>query len=425
MEKIRVYGGQRISGKVQISGAKNAALPLLASAILSEDGLTLKNVPPLSDISTMFSLLETLGVECSRNAVDNYSMKVDCKTDCIHNFTAPYDIVKKMRASILVLGPLLSRYGHCRVSLPGGCAIGVRPIDLHLKGLEALGAKIELRDGYVHAQAKRGLRGAEFEFPISTVTGTENLMMAAVLADGYTVLKNAAREPEVVDLANCLNAMGAKIDGQGTTEIRIRGVSHLHHATYSVLVDRIEAGTYAIAAAITKGQVDLIGGDFRKLLPTFIDKMEQCALIFEDIPNGLKAKYAGEIRPIDFETAPFPDYPTDLQAQTMALLCLADGKSTIDEKIWENRFMHVAELTRMGAHISISGSRAIVEGVDHLIGAPVMATDLRASFSLVLAGLAAQGDTIVDRVYHLDRGYCCAEQKLADCGVKVERVKGG
>jgi len=424
LEKIHVYGGQRVSGKVQISGAKNAALPLLASAILSENGLTLKNVPPLSDISTMFSLLETLGVECSKSTVDNYSMNVDCKTDCIHNFTAPYDIVKKMRASILVLGPLLSRYGYCRVSLPGGCAIGVRPIDLHLKGLEALGAKIELRDGYVHAKARRGLKGAEFEFPISTVTGTENLMMAAVLADGYTVLKNAAREPEVVDLANCLNVMGAKIEGQGTTEIRVRGVSHLRHATYSVLVDRIEAGTYAIAAAITKGQVDLIGGDFRELLPTFIDKMEQCALIFEDIPNGLRAKYAGEIRPIDFETAPFPDYPTDLQAQTMALLCLADGKSTIDEKIWENRFMHVAELTRMGAHISISGSRAIVEGVDHLIGAPVMATDLRASFSLVLAGLAAQGDTIVDRVYHLDRGYCRAEQKLADCGVKVERVKG-
>lgn len=423
MEKIRVYGGQRVSGEVQISGAKNAALPLLAAAILSEDGLVLKNVPPLSDISTMFSLLETLGVECSKKATNDYSMTVSCRTDCIHSFTAPYDIVKKMRASILVLGPLLARYGHCRVSLPGGCAIGVRPIDLHLKGLSTLGAKIELRDGYVHAEAKQGLKGAEFEFPISTMTGTENLLMAAVLADGYTVLKNTAREPEVVDLANCLNAMGAKIEGQGSSEIRIKGVSHLHRTEYSVLVDRIEAGTYAIAAAITKGQVDLVGGDFRKLLPTFIDKMEQCALIFEDIPNGLRAKYAGEIRPIDFETAPFPYYPTDLQAQTMALLCLADGQSIIDEKIWENRFMHVAELIRMGAHISIYGSRAIVEGVDHLIGAPVMATDLRASFSLVLAGLAAQGNTTIDRVYHLDRGYCCAEQKLADCGVKVERIR--
>ena len=423
MEKIRVYGGQRVDGRVQISGAKNAALPLLAAAILSENGLTLKNVPPLSDISTMLSLLETLGIECSQSAVDDYSMTVTCKTNFLNHFTAPYEIVKKMRASILVLGPLLARYGHCSVSLPGGCAIGVRPIDLHLKGLQAMGAQIDLKDGYVHAEAKSGLRGAEFEFPVSTVTGTENLLMAAVLADGDTILKNAAREPEIVDLANCLNEMGAKIEGQGTSEIRIVGVSSLHHAEYSVLVDRIEAGTYAIAAAITKGQVDLIGGDFRKLLPTFIEKMENCALIFEDIPNGLRAKYAGEIRPIDFQTAPFPHFPTDLQAQTMALLCLSNGRSVIDEKIWENRFMHVAELARMGAKISISGSRATVEGVDHLVGAPVMATDLRASFSLVLAGLAAQGDTVVDRVYHLNRGYCCAEKKLADCGVRVDRIK--
>lgn len=423
MDRIRVFGGQRVNGRVQISGAKNAALPLLAASILSENGLTLKNVPPLSDIATMLLLLETLGVECSKEAVDDYSMTVDCRTSFVHNLVAPYEIVKKMRASILVLGPLLTRYGHCSVSLPGGCAIGVRPIDLHLRGMEALGAKIELKDGYVHAEAKRGLKGAEFEFPVSTVTGTENVLMAAVLADGDTILKNAAREPEIIDLANCLNAMGAKIEGHGTAEIRIRGVPSLRHAKYSVLIDRIEAGTYAIAAAITKGQVDLIGGDFRKLLPTFIDKMEQCALIFEDIPNGLRAKYSGKINPIDFETAPFPDFPTDLQAQTMALLCLANGKSTIDEKIWENRFMHVAELARMGADISVSGSRATIKGVDHLVGAPVMATDLRASFSLVLAGLAAQGDTVVDRVYHLDRGYCRAEQKLADCGVKVERVK--
>lgn len=423
MDRIRVFGGQRVNGSVQISGAKNAALPLLAASILSENGLTLKNVPPLSDISTMLLLLETLGVEYSKKDVSNYSITVNCQTSFIHNLVAPYEIVKKMRASILVLGPLLTRYGHCSVSLPGGCAIGVRPIDLHLKGLEALGAKIDLKDGYVHASAKRGLKGAEFEFPVSTVTGTENLLMAAVLADGDTVLKNAAREPEVVDLANCLNAMGAKIEGQGTAEIRIKGVSSLHHTTYSVLVDRIEAGTYAIAAAITKGQVDLIGGNFRKLLPTFIEKMEQCALTFEDIPNGLRAKYLGKTNPINFETAPFPAFPTDLQAQSMALLCLADGESVIDEKIWENRFMHVAELARMGADISISGSRATIKGVNHLVGAPVMATDLRASFSLVLAGLSAKGNTVVDRVYHLDRGYCCAEQKLADCGVKVERIK--
>lgn len=423
MEKIRVYGGQRVNGRVQISGAKNAALPLLTAAILSEEGLTLSNVPPLSDISTMLQLLETLGVECTESSVNDYSKKVTCKTDFVNNFTAPYEIVKKMRASILVLGPLLTRYGHCSVSLPGGCAIGVRPIDLHLKGLEAMGARIDLRDGYVHAEAKNGLRGTEFEFPIPTVTGTENLLMAAVLADGETVLKNAAREPEIVDLADCLKKMGAKIEGEGTSEIKIVGVSRMHHVEHSVLVDRIEAGTYAIAAAITGGQVDLIGGNFRELLPTFIEKMEECALIFEDIPHGLRAKYAGEIRPIDFQTEPFPGFPTDLQAQTMALLCLSNGRSIIDETIWENRFMHVAELARMGAKISVSGSQATIDGVDHLVGAPVMATDLRASFSLVLAGLAAKRETLIDRVYHLNRGYCCVEKKLADCGVRVDRIK--
>lgn len=423
MEKIRVFGGQRINGKVQISGAKNAALPLLTTAILSEDGLTLKNVPPLSDIATMLKLLETLGIECVEDSDGAYAKTVTCRTSSINNFIAPYEIVKKMRASILVLGPLLTRYGHCSVSLPGGCAIGVRPIDLHLKGLQAMGAQIDLKDGYVHAEAKNGLKGAEFEFSVVTVTGTENLLMAAVLADGETVLKNVAREPEIVDLANCLNKMGAKIEGHGTSEIRVIGVSSLHHVDHSVLVDRIEAGTYAIAAAITKGQVDLLGGNFRELLPTFIEKMEESALIFEDIPNGLRARYAGEIVPIDLQTVPFPGFPTDLQAQTMALLCLAKGKSVIDETIWENRFMHVAELARMGAKISVSGSQATVDGVGHLVGAPVMATDLRASFSLVLAGLAAEGETLVDRVYHLNRGYCCAEKKLADCGVRVDRIK--
>lgn len=423
MEKIRVFGGQRVNGKVKISGAKNAALPLLAASILSEEGMVLSNVPPLSDVSTMITLLENLGVECSRTEDDDYANTITCKTGSIVNFTAPYEIVKKMRASILVLGPLLARFGHCSVSLPGGCAIGVRPIDLHLKGLEALGAQIELKDGYVHADARGGLRGTEFKFPVSTVTGTENLLMAAVLAEGETVLKNAAKEPEIVDLANCLNKMGAKIEGQGTSEIRIEGVTSLHQVDYSVLVDRIEAGTYAIAAAITKGQVDLIGGNFRELLPSFIEKMEESALEFEDIPNGLRAKYAGRIKPINFRTEPFPGYPTDLQAQTMALLCLSSGESFIDETIWENRFMHVAELARMGANIIISGSQARVCGVPKLIGAPVMATDLRASFCLVLAGLAAEGETIVDRVYHLDRGYCCAEKKLADCGIMVERIR--
>lgn len=422
MEKIRVYGDQRVNGRVQISGAKNAALPLLATAILSEDSLTLKNVPPLSDISTMLLLLENLGVESSVQKENPYSLEINCKTDAINNFTAPYEIVKKMRASILVLGPLLTRFGHCCVSLPGGCAIGVRPIDLHLKGMQALGANIELKDGYVYAEAKNGLRGGEFEFPVVTVTGTENLIMAAALANGETVLKNAAKEPEIIDLANCLNKMGARISGHGTSEIQIMGVPRLKNASYTVLTDRIEAGTYAIAAAITKGQVDLIGGKFRELLPTFIEKMEETGLMFEDIDGGIRAKSSGIIAPIDFSTEPFPGYPTDLQAQTMALLCLADGKSVINETVWENRYMHVAELARMGAQISISGSEAIVNGVKELKGAPVMATDLRASFSLVLAGLAASGETLVDRVYHLDRGYCCVEQKLADCGVKVERI---
>ncbi len=422
VEKIKVYGGQVINGTIQISGAKNSALPLLAASILSDDGLSLKNVPPLSDIKTMLTLLNKLGIESNITKDNDFSISVNNKTDSINTFTAPYDIVKKMRASILVLGPLLARFGQCRVSLPGGCAIGVRPIDLHLKGLEALGADIELKDGYVCAQAKMGLKGGEFEFPIVTVTGTENLMMAATLANGYTVLKNVAKEPEIVDLANCLNKMGAKITGQGTSEIHIKGVTRLNNTTYTVLPDRIEAGTYAIAAGITRGNLDLIGGDFRSLLTCFITKMEEIGLVFEDIPNGIRVYSSGKINPCHIETKPFPGFPTDLQAQTMSLLCLATGESTVEENIWENRFMHVAELIRMGANISISGHKAIIKGVSSLIGAPVMATDLRASFSLVLAGLAAKGNTIVDRVYHLDRGYCCVEKKLANCGVKIDRI---
>ncbi len=422
IEKIKVYGGQVVNGIVPISGAKNAALPLLAASILSEDGLTLKNIPPLSDVLTMLTLLKVLGIEKSVKKDNDFSMTVNCKTDSVDNFTAPYDIVKKMRASILVLGPLLTRFGQCCVSLPGGCAIGVRPVDLHLKGMEALGAKIELKDGYIYAEAKHGLKGTEFTFPVVTVTGTENLMMAAVLADGDTVLRNVAKEPEIVDLADCLNKMGAKITGHGTSKIHIKGVSGLHSTEHTVVLDRIEAGTYAIAAGITRGQVDLMGQNIRALLPTFIEKMEDVGISFEDIPDGLRVKSGQKINPTEITTEPFPGFPTDLQAQTMALLCLADGKSIIDETIWENRYMHVAELMRMGASISISGSQATIMGVKHLIGAPVMATDLRASFSLVLAGLAAQGDTIVDRVYHLDRGYCGVEKKLAACGVKIDRI---
>ncbi|MDR2068026.1 MAG: UDP-N-acetylglucosamine 1-carboxyvinyltransferase [Holosporaceae bacterium] len=423
IEKIKVYGKQKANGKVHISGAKNAALPLLAAALLSSDGMRLKNVPPLTDVTTMLALLENLGITYQVFKDSHYANSIKLKTDALENFTAPYEIVKKMRASALVLGPLLSRLGRCRVSLPGGCAIGVRPIDLHLKGMEALGATIELRDGYVHASAPEGLRGAEFTFPIVTVTGTENVVMAAVLANGTTVLKNAAREPEVVDLANCLNKMGANISGHGTETVVIHGVTSLRSTEHTVVPDRIEAGTYAIAAGITNGRIDLLGGDFRKLLPSFLDKMELAGLSFSSIDNGLRVESSGKILPIDVDTEPFPGYPTDLQAQCMAMLCLADGKSNIRENIWENRFMHVAELMRMGADISVAGTHAQVRGVKHLTAAPVMATDLRASFSLILAALAADGDTVIDRVYHLDRGYCCVKEKFADCGIAIERIK--
>jgi UDP-N-acetylglucosamine 1-carboxyvinyltransferase len=423
IEKIKVYGKQKVNGKVNISGAKNAALPLLAAALLSSDGMHLKNVPPLTDIATMLALLENLGVDCQVLKNSPHANSIKLKTDSVENFTAPYEIVKKMRASVLVLGPLLSRLGRCRVSLPGGCAIGVRPIDLHLKGMEALGATTELRDGYVYASAPRGLRGAEFAFPIVTVTGTENVMMAAALANGTTILKNVAREPEIVDLANCLNKMGANISGQGTDTIVIQGVTSLRCSEHTVVPDRIEAGTYALAAGITGGRVDLLGGDFRKLLPGFLDKMEATGLSFSPIDDGLRAESSGKISPVDIDTEPFPGYPTDLQAQCMAMLCLADGESTIRENIWENRFMHVAELMRMGADISISGTHAHVRGAKHLVAAPVMATDLRASFSLVLAALAAEGDTVIDRVYHLNRGYCCVKEKFAGCGVELERMR--
>lgn len=422
MTKIKVYGQQRLSGSVQISGAKNAALPLFAAALLSSDGLSLKNVPPLADIGTMIELLNEIGVPTESEQESIYALKVKFKTDSVSSFAAPYDIVKRMRASILVLGPLLSRFGQCKVSLPGGCAIGVRPIDLHLKGMEALGASIELKDGYVCAVAPNGLHGGSFEFPIATVTGTENVMMAAALARGTTVLKNAAMEPEIVDLGECLNQMGAKISGHGTDTIVIDGVTSLHNTEYVIMPDRIEAGTYAIAAGITKGKVDLLGGDFRSLLPTFLESLEHTGLKFTDIENGLRVESQGEIAPLVVNTAPFPGFPTDLQAQTMALLTIANGKSDIYENIWENRFMHVAELARMGAHIETNGSHASIFRVDHLKGAPVMATDLRASFGLVLAALAAHGETIIDRVYHLDRGYCRVKEKFERCGVTIERI---
>lgn len=422
IEKIKVYGKQKLNGVIHVSGAKNAALPLLAASILSSNGLCLKNVPPLVDITTMLSLLENLGVSFQIVKDSIHSRTVNLKTDAINNCIASYEIVKRMRASILVLGPLLARFGRCTVSLPGGCAIGVRPIDLHLKSMKALGAEIEFKDGYVYASAPNGLRGAEFNFPIITVTGTENAIMAAVLAEGTTILKNTAKEPEIIDLENCLNKMGADISGAGSDTIVINGVSSLHYTEYSVVPDRIEAGTYAVAAGITKGRVDLIGENLKDLLPCFIEKMTQVGLIFSDLENGIRVESSGEIRPIDIETAPFPYFPTDLQAQTMSLLCIAGGSSNIHENIWENRFMHVAELVRMGADITISNSHAHIKGVNKLTAAQVMATDLRASFSLVLAALAADGDSIIDRVYHLDRGYCCVKEKLAGCDVLIDRI---
>ncbi|MDR1335154.1 MAG: UDP-N-acetylglucosamine 1-carboxyvinyltransferase, partial [Holosporaceae bacterium] len=339
VEKLMVRGNQNVNGTVNISGAKNAALPIFAASLLSENGLQLSNIPPLADVSTMLSLLERLGVSYRITKDAIHSISVCLKTDSIDNFIAPYEIVKKMRASILVLGPLLGRFGRCTVSMPGGCAIGVRPIDFHIRGMEVLGAHVELRDGYVHATAKKGLKGADFEFPVISVTGTENLMMAASLADGTTILRNAAREPEIVDLADCLNKMGAKISGAGTDIITIVGVSNLHTAQHAVISDRIEAGSYAIAAGITNGRVDLIGKNLRGMLSAFIDKMSMVGLAFSDIPNGLGVECAGKMEPCDIETAEFPGYPTDLQAQSMSLLCLAGGVSNIRENIWENRFL--------------------------------------------------------------------------------------
>lgn len=423
MVKLKVYGNQVANGQVQISGAKNAALPLLAASILSDDGLFLSNVPPLSDIGTMCSLLQTLGCFCECKNISPYADEVYVDTKNINNVVAPYDIVKKMRASILVLGPLLARMRKCEVSLPGGCAIGVRPVDLHIKALKTLGANIELDNGYIYASAPKGLIGAEFSFPVVTVTGTENLLMAATLAKGTTVLKNAAKEPEIVDLANCLIKMGAKISGHGTNIITIEGVTSLHRAEHSVMLDRIEAGTYITLAGITHGKLKILAKGCRQYLQDFIGKLEKVGLQFEEQDDGLLVVANNNLQAIDFSTAPYPGFPTDLQAQMMSLLCCANGVSNIYENIWENRFMHVAELARMGAKIQLDGNHAKINGGHKLKGAPVMATDLRASFSLVLAGVVADNVTLIDRLYHLDRGYCCVEQKLEGCGIRVERIR--
>lgn len=419
MDSILVRGGRRLQGRIPISGAKNACLALMPAALLTEEPLTLTNAPRLSDIRTMTALLESLGCEVA--ALQGGRVLAVGALE-ISNHRADYEIVRRMRASILVLGPMLARDGHAVVSLPGGCAIGARPVDLHLKGLEALGAELDLREGYVHAKAPRGLTGAVFEFPMVSVGATENLLMAATLAKGTTVLKNAAQEPEIVDLARCLRAMGAHISGEGTETIEIEGVDRLHGATHPVVADRIELGTYMLAPAITGGEVELTGGR-RELVAAFADKLEAAGVSIEDTETGLKvSRENGRIQPVDVETAPFPGFPTDLQAQMMALLTLADGVSRLEERIFENRFMHAPELARMGARIEVHGGTATVTGVERLRGAPVMATDLRASVSLILAGLAAEGETRVARVYHLDRGYERVEEKLSACGAEIERI---
>ena len=419
MDSILVRGNGPLSGQIPIAGAKNACLTLMPATLLSEEPLTLTNAPRLSDIQTMTELLQSLGAEVSRLQDGKV---IAMSSHVLDNTTAHYDIVRKMRASILVLGPLLARKGQAIVSLPGGCAIGARPVDLHLRALEAMGAQLELKEGYVHASAPKGLKGGQVDFAFASVGATENALMAATLAKGTTVLKNAAREPEIVDLARCLRAMGAQIEGEGSSSITIQGVDRLYGATHQVVTDRIELGTYMLAPAICGGEVELLGGRI-DLLSAFCEKLDTAGINVSESAKGLVVKRKnGEIRAVDVTTEPFPGFPTDLQAQMMALLCTAEGTSVLEEKIFENRFMHAPELMRMGANIEVHGGTATVTGVKKLKGAPVMATDLRASVSLILAGLAAEGETKVARVYHLDRGYEHVVRKLRGVGADIERI---
>jgi UDP-N-acetylglucosamine 1-carboxyvinyltransferase len=420
MDRLLINGGVPLQGRIEISGAKNAALPLMAACLLTDQPLELENVPDLADVASMWRLLQVLGVEARHIAGAPGRMALHCPA--IMSTTAPYDLVRKMRASVLVLGPLLARAGEARVSLPGGCAIGTRPIDLHLEGLERMGATIELVEGYAHARAPRGLKGAQIRFPQPSVGATENLMMAATLAKGETVISDAAREPEIVDLAACLNAMGARIEGAGSAQIRIRGVPSLSGTLHRILPDRIESGTYAMAAAITGGRVELKHARL-DLLGAARDKLLEAGVALEECADGFIAGCAsGDLRGVDVMTRPFPGFATDLQAQFMTLMCLARGAAMVTETIFENRFMHVPELMRMGAQITVHGGSALVRGVPELKAAPVMATDLRASVSLVIAALAAKGRTELNRVYHLDRGYERLEQKLTAVGAEIERM---
>ncbi len=416
MDKLVIQGGARLRGEIPISGAKNAALPIICAALLTADPLEVDNVPALHDVTTMEKLLVQMGVVILRATG---GLKLDAAR--VDRLEAPYDLVKTMRASILVLGPLLARFGSARVSLPGGCAIGARPVDQHIKGLQALGAEIRIEHGYLVAQARR-LKGARIVTDIVTVTGTENLMMAATLADGETVIENAAREPEVVDLANCLNAMGARVGGAGSDRIVVRGVERLHGARYRVMADRIETGTFLTAAAAAGGDL-LLTGARPDTLEAVLDKLAEGGARIETEPDRIRIVARRRPRAINLRTAPYPAFPTDMQAQFMALNAIAEGTGVVTETIFENRFMHAQELQRLGAHIEIEGNTAIVKGVRTLTGATVMATDLRASASLVVAGLVAEGETVIDRIYHLDRGYEALEAKLSAVGARVTRQR--
>jgi len=417
LNKLLIQGGTRLEGEIRISGAKNAVLPILAGTLLADGPAIIENVPHLHDVTTTVELLGCMGVQVVID--EKLSIEVDCST--IENYVAPYHLVKTMRSSILVLGPLLARYGQAEVSLPGGCAIGSRPVNLHIKGLQDMGADVDVRNGYIHAEAKR-LKGARLVMDIVTVTGTENLMMAATLADGVTVIENAAREPEVIDLANFLNAMGAKISGAGTDTISIEGVEKLTGTRYRVLPDRIETGTYLVAAAISGGRIKVKDTDPR-LLDAVIDKLREAGADITCGDDWIELDMHGK-RPkaVSIRTAPFPAFPTDMQAQFAALNTIAEGTATIVETVFENRFMHVQELQRMGADIEVEGNTAIVRGVNKLTAAPVMATDLRASASLIMAGLIAEGETEVQRIYHIDRGYEIIEEKLSQLGANIRRI---
>ena len=416
MDKLLITGGRRLNGEIVISGAKNAALPILCAGLLTKETLVLHNVPALNDVATMLKLLRQMGLQATLE-----DGVLSLNGSAVDKLEAPYDLVKTMRASILVLGPLLARFGEAKVSLPGGCAIGSRPVDQHIKGLQAMGAEIHIEAGYIHAKAKK-LKGARIVTDMITVTGTENLLMAATLAEGETVLENAAREPEVTDLANLLIAMGAQISGVGTDRLFIQGVESLHGATHTVIADRIETATFLCAVAAVGGDITL-KNTRSDILDVALDKLRDAGVVLTTGPDWIRAQMGARPKAVSFRTTEYPGFPTDMQAQFMALNCIAQGTSRVTETIFENRFMHVQEMNRLGAQIEIDGHTAIVNGVDKLVGAPVMATDLRASASLVIAALVAEGDTLIDRIYHLDRGYDKMEAKLSGVGAQIQRVK--